>query len=363
MPTIGYRCLAAALAVTLLAGAGAAAADTPATLHRGVNITHWFRYPPSRDPSALRSYLDDAAIQQIKEAGFDFVRLPVQPALLDQLDVVTQAVTRLERHGLSVIVSLHPVDWHLETAPSDQARLLSAWRSLAEALRRSDAAMTVPEILNEPVFAAEPAAWASLQHRALLTIRGVLPANTIVLTGADWGSVRGLLALRPEPDRNVIYSFHLYEPAELTALGAYRQGLDSAAMARLPFPAEDQGACAATARTTGDAQTVGLMRFYCAQGWGAAKLATRIAQAGDWARRNHANVIAGEFGASDKLASESRLRWLAAVRIACEQQGIGWALWGYDDSMGFGVRPLMGPSRLDPGIMRALGLGDANHGK
>ena len=103
-----------------------ASADTPATLRRGVNITHWFRYPPSRDPAALRSYLDDAAIQQIKDAGFDFVRLPVQPDLLNQSDAVTEAVARLQRHGLSVIVSLHPVDWHLETAPSDQARLLSA---------------------------------------------------------------------------------------------------------------------------------------------------------------------------------------------------------------------------------------------
>ena len=59
-----------------------------------------------------------------------------------------------------------------------------------------------------------------------------------MLTGADWGSVRGLLALRPEPDRNVIYSFHLYEPPELTALGAYRPGLDTAAMARLAVPSQ-----------------------------------------------------------------------------------------------------------------------------
>jgi endoglucanase len=355
MPTIGYRCLAAALAVTLLAGADAAAADAPATLRRGVNITHWFRYPPSRDPSGLRGYLDDAAIQQIKDAGFDFVRLPVQPALLDQLDAVTEAVARLERHGLSVIVSLHPVDWHLETAPSDQARLLSAWRSLAEALRRSDPAMTVPEVLNEPVFAAEPAAWASLQHRALLAIRGVLPANTIVLTGADWGSVRGLLALRPEPDRNVIYSFHLYEPPELTALGAYRLGLDRAAMARLPFPVSDPAPCEATAGATADAPTAAVIRFYCAMRWDSNKVSAHIAEAADWGRRNHVTVITGEFGASERLNATARLAWLATVRVACEQQRIGWALWGYDDSMGFSISA-PGARALDPGLLGALGM-------
>jgi hypothetical protein len=49
---------------------------------------------------------------------------------------------------------------------------------------------------------------------------------------------------------------------------------------------------------------------------------------------------------------------LAAVRRSCERHGIGWALWGYDDSMGFGVRPAPGAPtpRLDPGVLAALGL-------
>ncbi len=362
MPTIGYRLLAAALTVLLLGGTNAPAADTPATLRRGVNITHWFRYPPSRDPAAFGSYLDDAAIQQIKDAGFDFVRLPVQPELLNQAGAVTEAVARLERHGLSVIVSLHPLDWHLETAPADQARLLSSWRSLAEALRRSDTAMTVPEVLNEPVFASDPAAWASLQHRVLATIRGVMPANTVVLTGADWGSVRGLLALRPEPDRNVIYSFHLYEPPELTALGAYRPGLDTAAMARLPFPVDEPAPCEAIAAATTDAPTAGLIRFYCALRWDADKLSARIAEAADWGRRNHVAVIAGEFGASERLNATARLAWLTVVRTACERQRIGWALWGYDDSMGFALGE-PGVRTLDPGLLGALGLPSGPTGK
>ena len=57
-------------------------------------------------------------------------------------------------------------------------------------LRRFDPTATFPEVLNEPVFAGDPAAWARLQHEAVMAIRTVLPANTIVLTGADWGSIR-----------------------------------------------------------------------------------------------------------------------------------------------------------------------------
>ena len=46
----------------------------------------------------------------------------------------------------------------------------------------------------------------------------------------------------------------------------------------------------------------------------------------------------------------------ATVREACEQQGFGWALWGYDDSMGFALHPPGDRRRLDPAVLRALGL-------
>lgn len=352
MPTIGYRLLAAVVCLVLV---GQAAPATPPTLRRGINITHWFRYPPNREPAALRGYLDDAALQALRQAGFDFVRLSVQPDLATQRDALMSAVTRLEEHGLKVIVALHADDWHLETDAAQREQLLATWRSLAAILRRASTATTLPEILNEPVFTDDPDAWANLQHRAMRTIRAILPDNTIVLTGADWGSVRGLLALRPEADSNVVYSFHLYEPAELTALGAYRAGLDRDAMARLPFPADDAAACARVAATTKDAQTAALIRFYCDQGWDTGRVAARIDAAASWARRNRVGVILGEFGASQRLNAAARLAWLAAIRTACERQPIGWALWGYDDAMGFGLRP-PAAHRFDPLLLQALGL-------
>jgi endoglucanase len=337
-----------------------------AVLQRGINITNWFRYPPSRDPKALHAYLDDAAMAQLRRSGFGFVRLPVQPAVFDTpgvAEVLVEAVRRLERHGLAVIIALHAADWHLETEAGDRVSLAAFWQALAPRLRRLNPEMVFPEVLNEPVFADARREWSRLQHRLLREIRGLLPDNTVVLSGTDWGSARGLLALETEADRNVIYSFHLYEPAELTALGAYRPGLDSAAMTRLPFPATDRAACDASAASTADAPTAALMRFYCSQGWDATKLAATIGVAGGWARRNRVPLILGEFGASQRLNAAARLAWIAAVRQACEQQAIGWALWGYDDSMGFAVRPPAGPMQLDADVLGALGLSDAGPGK
>jgi endoglucanase len=351
--------LAALLFCCALAARAEPAAERLAVLRHGVNITNWFRFPPSRDPQAMRGNLGDPAIANLRRAGFTFVRLPVQPEILagpGVLAALTASIARLQRGGLAVVVSLHPVDWHLEATSGDRARLLAVWRSLAPALRVLDPQRTFPEVLNEPVFADDPQGWAQLQRQALAEIRASLPTSTIVLTGNDWGGIDGLLAAVPEPDPDVIYSFHLYEPAELTALAAYRPGLDRAALAELPFPAGDDAACAAVAARTGDPPTAQLMRFYCAQKWSAATLAARIDAAADWARRNHVALLAGEFGASQRLNAPARLAWLAAVRAACEQRSIGWALWGYDDSMGFALHPLADPGRLDRGVLRALGL-------
>ena len=131
-----------------------------------------------------------------------------------------------------------PSAWHLETGESDRADLATFWQTLAPALRVLDPRLTFPELLNEPVFPRAPGQWQALQDQLLHAVRIALPQYTVVLTGNDWGSVAGLTALRPVADGNVLYSFHFYEPAELTALAAYRSALDRVALARLPFPAD-----------------------------------------------------------------------------------------------------------------------------
>jgi hypothetical protein len=330
-----------------------------AILQRGVSITGWFRFPGSADPTSLRTYLRDPAIADLHRAGFSFIRLPVQPEFLrnapERLALLIETIRRVQRAGLAVVIDAHPAAWHLETSDTDHAELSAFWRDLAPALRKLDPRLTFPELLNEPVFAGAPEQWATLQEQLLHAVRTALPQDTIVLTGNDWGSVAGLAALRPAADGNVVYSFHFYEPVELTALAAYRPGLDRAVLSRLPFPADPVSCASLAARA--DAETGGLIRYYCALHWDAARVAERIATAADWGRRNHAAVLLGEFGASAALSPMARFAWLQAVREACEANGIGWALWGYDDSMGFAIaRPPGQQPTLEPGVLRALGL-------
>ena len=327
-----------------------------AHLHRGVSITGWFRFPASRDPAALARWMPDSAMAGLRRAGFDFVRLAIDPAVAETAavrDVATAAICRLRKHDLAVVVDAHPVDWHLETDPRDRDRLRAFWRAFAPTLRRCDPQLIVPEVLNEPVFPNDPAGWAALQHTLLTDLREALPDSTILLTGQDWGSIRGLLALTPEADTNVLYSFHFYDPPELTSLAAYRPDLNRADLARLPFPVISPAACPLAS----DGATADTMHYYCAMAWNGAAIEQRIAAAADWAKQHHATLLAGEFGAVQALNSPARSAWLRTVRQSLEHAGIAWALWGYDDIMGFGIpRPPPATPILDPNVLVALGL-------
>ena len=201
------------------------------------------------------------------------------------------------------------------------------------------------------MFGNESARWEVLQRHILAIIRVGFPAATVVLSGNDWSSVDGLLRLHPVADPNVVYTLHFYEPTILTTLAAFEPGLDRTALASLPFPVS--GACG----TGGSGRTLAVMQYYCSGNWNAAMVRSRLALAVDWGKRNHAAVIVGEFGATNQLNTAARLAWLTAVRRAAANQGLGWALWGYDDIMGLAVhRPPGERPALDPDVLHALGL-------
>jgi endoglucanase len=272
------------------------------------------------------------------------------------VQVLDEAIGRMQRAGLTVVVALHPTGWHLEDDPSDRVRLFAAWASLAPVLASHDPRSTVAELLNEPVFAGRAAEWQALQHRLLRDLRLHLPRHPVLLSGNDWSSIAGLLAMTPESDPEVLYGVHFYDPVELTSLAAWRPGLDRAALARLPFPAADDAPCRTAAADT-DPETAGVIRYYCAQDWDPQRLAVPLAAAAAWGRAHGVRVLVGEFGATAALNPAARSAWLAAVRDGAEHAGLGWALWGYDDIMGLAVpRPPGGHPVLDSAVLRALGL-------
>ena len=89
---------------------------------------------------------------------------------------------------------------------------------------------------------------------------------------------------------------------------------------------------------------------------------------------NHAKVICGEFGVLRvNIEPTSRYKWIKDVRIALEENKIGWQIWDYsdvarittmigatkidanDDSERF-ITPQTGKRKFEPQVKNVLGL-------
>jgi aryl-phospho-beta-D-glucosidase BglC (GH1 family) len=300
-------------------------------LTRGVNISRWFRYPAADSEAHYRSFLTDADLDLIISMGVSAVRLAVDPRYL-HLRWLDEAVGRMTRRGLVVVIDYHDESRDIESDPAAVAALGRTWAALAAHLGRSTSpSQVLLEIYNEPVFDHDPAAWFPIRRRLVKVIRSAAPHHTIVAGGPNWSSLDGLLRGPPEDDTNVLYTFHFYEPFEFTHQGApWVQG-PVRTMSNVRYPE--------TSRSKRD-------------------IARRIRSAATWAARYGVPVWAGEFGAYPAVApAADRLRWLRDVRGAFEESDIGWAVWSYDESLGLDRRiDPAGRIAIDWDSAAALGL-------
>ena len=359
------------LACLLLAAtARGAVAEAPrervAVLARGLNISHWLRFPPSSDDASLRNYLDDSALASLRSAGFTYLRIPVGLEVVmrgrrvasDKLRVVLAIVRRVQRAGLGVMLEPHPQDvGHWDFGRNEEARriLLGFWQDVAPGLRGFPAGLTFPELVNEPTD--DPAGWDRLQAQLLQVIRAALPQDTVVLTGTNWSSLDGLLKVRPVADANVVYAFHTYEPTLLTLLGVWDPGIDRNQLgAAMPFPVTPDACQRAISRVT-QAHTRSVMQYWCSQPHDEASIARDLGRATDWGRQHGVSVVMGEFGAVATLNAPARDAYLRAMRHAAEALHLPWSLWALDDQMGFNLPVGNAGGRIAsaPGA-RALGV-------
>ena len=90
-----------------------------ATLRRGINLSHWFAQAAEYTPEHLAAHTTGHDLALIKSAGFDHVRLTVEPApLIDReapgglaaayLEQLDRAIREIHSHRLAVIVDIHP---------------------------------------------------------------------------------------------------------------------------------------------------------------------------------------------------------------------------------------------------------------
>lgn len=228
-----------------------------------------------------------------------------------------------------------------------QQHFVELWRQIQGELKQYPNNLLAYELLNEPT-APTAADWNQLAAKALAAIRMEEPDRKVVIGSNLWNNVTQVPLIEiPANDKNIILTFHFYNPHLLTHYQASWQSL----LAHITAPVQYPGL---TISDT-DFQTLGEASQKAIDNEGRtfdkAKIKALIGQAVTRAQALGLEVWCGEFGCYNRTPVQSRLRWIEDVAQVCREYGVGHCLWNFQGGFGF-VAP--GQSKIaDPYILNA----------
>ena len=338
-------------------------------LKRGVNLSSFYAQTRDISQARLDAYMTVGDMRALKAAGFDHVRLSINPALLiaspktgtlrdGPMASLDKTVGQLLDAGLNVLLDIHAEeDWKAALTHGDDgaSNLYAFWLNFAAHYAKTDPERVFFEILNEPSM-DDLYRWEGIQDRAVAMIRRVAPRHTIIATAAAWGHQDGLLAMEPVKDENVIYTFHDYDPMWFTHQGATWSTTSWAFTHGIPYPSTPQNILPVLGQEPDERVRLELERYGEDQ-WGPARVQTEVDAIAKWAAERNVPLYCGEFGAfKDHSDPQMRAAWINDTRTALESRQIGWAMWDYDGNFGLANKTSAGIV-FDPAILQALGMG------
>jgi len=276
--------------------------------------------------------IDLANFARIRAAGFDTVRLPlrwsghlrpgnvIDPVFRARVDEVLEAALAAD---LNIVLNIHHFEDLMVEPEAHYDTFLDIWKQLADHYQDLPARVSF-EVLNEPSRELKGDIMRRAQKDAIAIIRQNNPTRTLILGGENWSNVDTLRTNYLSPDRNVVYTFHYYDPFDFTHQKAPWLGSDAPRRERKWGSAEDYQ-----------------------------DVRKHMAYAKEFSDRVGRKVFLGEFGAFEAAPESSRRAYMSAVSREAEAAGLGWCVWSFTTSF-----PLFDDRTKTwlPGQLEALGL-------
>ena len=324
-------------------------------IKRGTNVSHWLSQSEARG-DARRLHIQEDDFERLAQLGFDFVRIPIDEQqfwdeegnkLPEAWDLLTKALDQARKHNLRAIVDLHIIRSHyfnavneggedtntLFTSEKSQQDLINLWQQLSEVLHEYSNDWVAYEFMNEPV-ADDHEQWNRLIAKVHKALREIEPQRTLVIGSNRWQGYETMKYLRvPEGDKNIILSFHYYNPMLLTHYGAWWTPIGQY-KGKVNYPG------ILVSKEDYEAQTPEVKKLleqdgYLTQVWDINKIREDFKDAIAVAKKYDLQLSCGEWGVYEPVDRELAYRWTRDMLTVFDEFGIAWTTWCYDADFGF----------------------------
>ena len=322
-------------------------------IHRGTNLSHWLSQSEERG-EARQKHIQEDDFARLEELGFDFVRIPIDEVqfwdeegnkLPEAWDLLTNALDWARKHNIRAIVDLHIIRSHyfnavneggdqantLFTSEKAQQDLINLWQQLSEALHEYSNDWVAYEFMNEPV-AEEHEQWNNLIVKVHAALRKIEPQRTLVIGSNRWQGYETMKYLKvPEGDKNIILSFHYYNPMILTHYGAPWTPIGKYT-GKVNYPGilvskEDYEAAPDDLKPE--------LEPYLTQEWNIDKIRADFKDAIEVAKKYDLQLFCGEWGVYEPVDRELAYKWTKDMLTVFKENNIAWTTWCYDADFGF----------------------------
>jgi endoglucanase len=299
------------------------------SIKRGTNIAHWLSQS-NRRGNERAGFFTEKDIAFIKSSGFDHIRLPVDEEQLwdssgkrneDAFLLLDSCLQWINNAGLRIVLDLHILRSHhfneaekpLWTQPAAQDKFIQLWKDLSAAVHQWPNGMLAYEFMNEPV-ADDAEQWNVLLARVADSIRSWEPERTLVIGSNRWQSASTFDQLKiPANDKNILLSFHFYEPFYLTHYKASWTKLkDFNGQVQYPGQVVING-------TTNEEKQV----------FSRDTLEKMMSKPIHLADSLKLPLYCGEFGVIDGSPFDSKMSWYKDLVAIFEKHHIAYANWNY----------------------------------
>ena len=336
------------------------------TLNRGVNLDHWLSQRGTGvdiDPN----YITKKDFEQIKNLGFDFVRVPIEEQLMYNedltrrkigFDLLDSAVKWSDETGLKMICDLHIIrSFHFNSENGEantlfekeeaQDNYIKVWMDIQEFLKNTPEDKVAYELLNE-VTTPDPENWNKLIAKAVKAIRANEPTRKIIIGSNHWQIPNTFPDLKvPADDKNLILSFHYYNPNVITHYQAPWASFKNY-KGKIQYPGDVLVDKDFYATVADEAERKNLENM-CGE-WDINRMEKEIMIAKNVADALGLPLFCGEFGAYPYYSSqEIQKKWYEDIMEVFRKNNISCCHWGWKNDF-----PCVDEKTLEPNFVAPI---------